>query len=263
MEGDIWGFFEAQQVNSRRITRIEPFAVLLGGLDRVYLRTMTLAADNEFGRFVLMCHKAFVTAASLIAQAQPDDAMPITRRAIEMVRIAAASKENPDIWKAWLAFEKRHQRWLERQRGERPRPLSIPIPVHQPIVQALMDDYGILSDAGSHFTPEYFGSLGWKDREGMIYLSYFNGDQRNIENAILYFAATHIQILQVLSFCLDDKPVADTEWATMLAQVMQARKRYHQQYRSRYGGPGIPDPEDGNQNDLGRVGRLPKEEADG
>src|SRR5438093_1735214 len=97
-------FFDAQKHQLTKNVDFEPFAVLFALIDDLYERTIQLAAENEFGRFALMAHKAFLTAASLIAQNQPDDAAPITRRAVEMIRLAAAAKDDPAIWKAWLAF---------------------------------------------------------------------------------------------------------------------------------------------------------------
>ena len=75
------------------------------------------------------------------ASRQPDDAGPITRRAIEVVRLAAAMKADPAVAERWIAYEKRMERWQARDQGEMPRPLHIPIPAKTPLVKQLMDTW--------------------------------------------------------------------------------------------------------------------------
>lgn len=67
-----------------------------------------------FGKFLLICHKSYLAAATLIGQAQPDDAAPITRRAIEVVKLADAIKTSPDFALKWTDYEKRLARWQAR-----------------------------------------------------------------------------------------------------------------------------------------------------
>ena len=46
--------------------------------------------------FFLICHKSMLSAAALIAQAQPEDSVYITRRAVEAGRVALAIKLNDE-----------------------------------------------------------------------------------------------------------------------------------------------------------------------
>ena len=233
--GHMRDFFATQKRLLISNIDFEPFAVLFTVIDDLYEYTFQLAAENEFGRFALMAHKSFLTAASLIAQTQPDDAMPITRRAVEMIKVAAAAKDDPAFMRDWLAFDKRHARWQARQKGEKPNELHIKIPVRHPVVASLMHTFGILSDSGTHFSPEYYASLPWGKRPGEIFLNYFTRNQRMIENAILYLTATHLQILQVLDYCLNGKPAQDKRWVEMSQTLYTKAQHYQKQYAAKYG----------------------------
>ncbi len=201
--------------------------MLISAMHRQYELSIALVPeDNFYGQFALMGHSGFLAAASLIGQAQPYEAMPITRRAIEMVRVAAAVKENPDNSKEWMAFKQRHERWLARQTDEKPKPLKINLKVDHPIVNELMTGYGILSDAAVHFTPEYFASLSWQKRPGMLFLDYFIGDQRTIEREIILLVGTHAKILTILDDCLDSGFSKNGEWVRFMAALEEKGKLY-------------------------------------
>jgi len=222
-------YFNHQKENLRRAIRFEPFAVLFPIVDDLYRTSVRLAPKDKspvFGQFLLICHKSFLAAASLIGQAQPDDADPITRRAIEVIRLAAAVKEDPDEAKKWVAFEERIQRWKDRGEGKRPKPFHASPAVKHPPVKELMQTWGILSDASVHFTPEYFGSLSWKKQETSIFLDYFIGDQRVIEREIILLVGTHATILRVLDWCLDGAFSRDGEWNRLMGQAFEKGRPY-------------------------------------
>lgn len=220
-------YCETQKKNLGEALRFEPFAVLISAMHNLYEVSVGLILnDNFFGQFVLMEHSVFLGAASLIGQAQPYEAMPITRRAIEMARVAAALKEDPKNAEEWVAFKQRHERWQARQRGEKPKRLNINLKVSHPTVNELMEDYGILSDSAVHFTPEHFASLGWEGRPGMLYLNYFIGDQRTMEREIILLVGTHAKILKVLNDCLDGAFSANGEWTALMAELEQKAKPY-------------------------------------
>jgi hypothetical protein len=81
-------FFNAQKENLRQMLQFEPFAVLFPRVHALYESMLPFCTNKPLGRFVLLSHKAFLTAASLIGQGHADDAAPIARRAIEMIRLA-------------------------------------------------------------------------------------------------------------------------------------------------------------------------------
>lgn len=87
-----------------------------------------------------MCHKSFLTAANLVAQAQPEDAGPVTRREIEIVRLAAAFKDDESLLDQWNSCEERLKRWEDRrnEKEPEPEPFHIKIEVKHPIGKELL-----------------------------------------------------------------------------------------------------------------------------
>lgn len=170
-------------------------------------------------QFLPICHKSFFAAATLIGQGQPYDAAPITRRAIEAVRVVAAIKADPENEKEWISYEKRMKKWEARREGEKPEHLHIHIPVEHPLVKELMLIWGIFSDADVHFTPEYFGELKWEQHGERVDLDYFQGEQHIIETAIILLLKTHMKMLQVLDDCLDGAFSGNTEWQNLFDET--------------------------------------------
>ena len=208
-------YIEAQRKNLDSALKYELFAVTCPIMDRLYEVSVSAVPKDKspvFGQFLLICHKSFLAAATLIGQAQPDDAGPITRRAIEVVRLAAAVKNDPAIAEEWVAYEKRMERWKARDEGEKPKFLHVPIQANHPLVKQLMETWGIISDAEVHFTPEYFHSLRWEIRDDRIFLGYFSGEQRMIDSAIIQPLGSHIMMLKILDYCLDGAFSGSKEW---------------------------------------------------
>jgi hypothetical protein len=195
------GYIEAQRSNLDSALRFELFAATLPRMHRLYLVSIDATPSNKpilFRQFLLVCHKSFLAAATLIGQAQPDDAGPITRRAIEVVRLAAAMKADPAIAEKWHAYEKRMERWRARREGEKPKRLDVRIPDDHPLVQELMGIWGIISDTDVHFTLEHFISLRWEQSDGTMILRYFTGDQRIIESTIINLLGSYIGWIAVV-----------------------------------------------------------------
>ena len=221
-------YFDAQKENLRRARKWEPFATIFPVVDKLYVDAIGLVPNDQspiYGQFLLICHKSFLAAASLIGQAQPDDSAPITRRAIEVARFAAAVKTNPELAENWMAYEERLQRWTDRQEGVKPKPLRVNLGKVHPGIKLTIDDLmgslGIISDAAVHFTPEYFGELGWDRGEKSLKLDYFTGDQRALEREIVFTSGTHLQILEVLDWCLDGALKADPDWIGLVAVLKE------------------------------------------
>ena len=220
-------YISAQRRNLDSALKFELFGATCPLMDRLYGVSIAAVPSDKspvFGQFLLICHKSFLAAATLIGQAQPDDAGPITRRAIEVVRLAAAMKADPAVAEQWIAYEKRMERWQARDQGEMPRPLHIPIPAKHPLVKQLMDTWGIISDADVHFTPEYFHSLRWEKREDKIFLQYFSGEQRTIETAIIQLLGAHMMMFQVLDDCLEGAFTRSQAWRELHDQLFASAK---------------------------------------
>ncbi len=223
-------YFEAQKQQLNELCKFEPFAVLFPLVDEWYRLSNDLCPRDKpatFGRFLLVCHKSFLSAASLVGQAQPDDASAITRRAIEVIRVAVAIKQDAENLEERLAYEQRLIRWKQRQEGEKPsQRLHIKLNVRHPLLDELMRTYGIMSDAEVHFTPEYFESLDWEVRGDMLFLNYFQRDQREIERAIIILSGTHRIILELHDWCVDESFSKNKQWLALRQQLVETGKKY-------------------------------------
>jgi len=164
-----------------------------------------------------------------------DDAGPITRRAIEVVKLAAAIKANPAVLEEWGGYEKRLERWKARNQGTKPKPLRPKIPVTDPLVTQLVESWAIISDTDVHFTHEYFISPPWDRQSDGKFLSYFNSDQRTIESAIIHLLGAHMRILRVLNECFDGQFSNNAEWRKLVDEISTIAKPYVQKFER---GPG-------------------------
>jgi hypothetical protein len=214
-------YVQAQLQNWSQTRRLPHVAEVIIPLDELYQVSRNLIPPSSpptYGRFLLLCHKAFLAAATTIGRCQPDDAAGVTRRAIEIATIAAAMKADPANVDKWLAFEERMARWAERDRGERPRPFHPDIRFPSaPLVERLRAHLGMLSDASVHFTPEYLDSQRWwiEDKGAptvTLYLPYFTGDQRTIEREFLFLGTVHADVLDLFDECFDGVFHRDSEW---------------------------------------------------
>lgn len=220
----IEGYIAAQRENIASISRLPHFCILGDLTDKLYERAITLRSKPSpppFGQLLLICHRAFLSALTLLGQAQPDDAGPINRRAIEAARLSLASKTDPNNAAKWASFEQRMERWQARNRGERPKPLfpKLDLPHNHSIWNELEQQLGILSDSSVHFTPEYFGAQHWITSEARIELRYFISDQRTIEQDLLILVGIHANILRIFDECFDGSFFLDQEWHQIWIQL--------------------------------------------
>src|SRR6266404_5754889 len=83
-----------QQKNLEAIKDSLHYSRLIETVDHLYRTTLDLGPAHCpricFGKMLLMCHKSFLSGATLIARGQPEDAAPISRRAIEIGHLAVA-----------------------------------------------------------------------------------------------------------------------------------------------------------------------------
>lgn len=225
-------YIEAQRHNIQEVAKLPHFAQLLQQLDELYNHTISIFPSDvpaRYIRFLLLFHKSFLSAATLIGQCQPDDAAAITRRAIEVARICLASKHDEANHKKWLSYEKRYQRWQSRERNEKPPPLpyiELKLPDNHPILDDLMRQFGSYSDAFVHFTPEYFTSLNWKNNRETepprIVFSYFTSDQRILERELLTLAGVHAKFMLIIDECIDGLLHKNADWKTLMSWLYKA-----------------------------------------
>jgi hypothetical protein len=218
----VTGYFREQKANLSRSSNWTDFIEIFTLVDELYVRAIALVPNNRpriFGQILLVSHKSFLSAAALIGQAQPDDAAPITRRAIEAAQFAAAIRTNPAEIDAWLAFETRMQRWRDRQEGKKPKWLKPKLgdvdSGIKPTIDKLMQMHGVLSDFG-HFTPEYLFELDWEKNDHNLHLNYFMREQRTLERQIILTSGTNLRILEVIDWCLDGAFKLDPDWPRLV-----------------------------------------------
>lgn len=231
-------YIHTQKSNLESIRKLPHFSILVSIVERLYSQAITLIPRDtppRYGRFLLLCHKSFLSAASLIGQAQPDDAAPITRRAIEIARVCLASKVNGENASKWASYEKRLERWRKRQAGEKPSFLPpIKFDVKHPILEDLEKHLGILSDAYVHFTPEYYISQNWQDERNsdppMVRLVYFISDQRTIERELILLTSVHAKILQIIDECLDGPFSSNRDWQYLLASLYKEGEKLSKKF---------------------------------
>src|SRR6266849_5745663 len=203
---------EMDQYNLDHIRRGLPhFTELVPSMFALYERARGLIPRQLpplFGQTLLLCHKAFFCAAVTIGRRHPDDAAPITRRAIEAVRLAVAAKADPNVLDEWKAYTTRLARWEARARGEKPKAWapSVKTPQH-PQLEHLLRYLGALSDASVHFTPEYVSGQQWRAQaegdHGFVELPFMSSDQEEIERELVMLCSVHLLILSLLDECLE------------------------------------------------------------
>lgn len=220
----IQDYIVAQRANISEISELPHFFKLGDHTHRLYERAVTLVPKSSpphFGQLLLICGRSFLSALTLIGQAQPDDADPISRRAIEAARLALAFKTNPENAMKWVSYEERMKRWQARDRGEKPKRLTpkLNLPRDHPILNELEKYLGILSDSSVHLTPEYFGSQNWIRNETRLELRYFISDQRAIEGSLIAFINIHANILRIFDECFDSSFFSDDQWKQVWKQL--------------------------------------------
>jgi hypothetical protein len=241
-------YIEAQLKNYEAGRQAPHFRTLVGSLDSAY-RAVLVAPDGPliFGRLLLICHKSALAAASLIAQTQPEDSVGITRRAVEVGKVALAIKLNDENAVQWTSYQERHDRWLKRQQGEKPSPFRVQFKdvKDEPLMAELDRWLGILSDASVHFTPEFYDSLDWDtqvgpDGDGHIFLNYFHRDVREIERHYMVFAAVHGTILKVFDKCMDHGISKRPETLAAVNTFWATAKSFNDAYQEKYHAPAVP-----------------------
>ena len=247
--------FTAAATKNFALIRQSPYYIDgVGSLDALYARAIRTAPPEGFpvfyGRLLLVCHKSMVSAANLIASCLPEDSVGVTRRAIEAAKVANAIRLNDENAQKWLAQDERHERWLRRQEGDKPKPFHVRFEdLKGDDLSAVLDTFiGILSDAYLHFTPEFYGTLGWQiiakpegGLGGYIHLSYFQPEIRELERHFMLLAAIHGKILSVFDRCYDGRFMQTDEYRRALDVFSNNSKRLNADYQQRYGVQAAPE----------------------
>jgi hypothetical protein len=237
-------YVDTQQKNFAAIKESPHYSRLIDTVDRLYRTTIDLVPAHCprvcFGKMLLMCHKSLLSAATLIARGQPEDAAPISRRAIEIGQLAIAVRLDAQNYVKWLDEERRMARHEARVKGERPKN----DPGHKwgkdvlehPLLTDLRTFLGILSDHYAHFSPEFEGNLAWSEEvtpgEGMtLLLEYFDTTTRTIHLAFVNLATIHLRLLDVFNACFKDGLESDGGWRFMKTTALAIAGELAQEFK--------------------------------
>src|SRR5689334_14264634 len=105
------------------------FSALIPLADRMYkcVRDLSQARGSPtIGRLLMLCHREFLVAATLIQTGLPYDSAANTRRAIEIAKVALALKRDPANAEKWIQSVDRQARWDARRRGQKPKSFQPP-----------------------------------------------------------------------------------------------------------------------------------------
>jgi hypothetical protein len=238
-----------QQRNLEAIKESPHYSRLIETVDRLYRTTIDLGPEHCprvcFGKMLLMCHKALLSSATLIARGQPEDAAPISRRAIEIGHLAVAVHLDSQNYVRWLDFERRMARNEARLRGERPKN----DPGHKwgkevlehPLLDDLRTFLGMLSDHYAHFSPEFEGNLAWSEQaipgeELTLRLEYFDTTKRTIHLAFVNLATIHLRLLDVFNACFIDALQRDGGWRFLKTTALAIAGELAQEFEVPEGG---------------------------
>ena len=204
------------------------FNALVPALHALYQRSSELLPTDQvvYGRALLLCHKAFLSAAVTIGRLHPDDAAGPTRRAVETARVCLAIKVDPGNLDRWKNADRRLARWEARREGRKPDRLSdaVKYPKDHPLMPALDETLGRLSDLYVHFTPEYVFGQAWRHdaNAGELVNVELPFQETNIGRTLaqlVNLARIHLHIHSVLDTCLDFGLSGDAEWERRRALV--------------------------------------------
>lgn len=227
--GTVDDYIEADAFNLESVrTKLPHFNALVPPLHSLYQRSSALLPSDQlvFGRALLLCHKAFLSAAVTIARLHPDDAAATTRRAVEAARVCLAIKADPDNLERWKNADHRLDRWAARHEGRDPGHLKqeVKYPKDHPLFEALDRTVGTLSDLYVHFTPEYVYGQAWRHdaAAGELVNVELAFQETNVGRALaqlVNLARIHLHIHSVLDTCLDFRLSGDPEWERRRALV--------------------------------------------
>ena len=224
-------FIDVQRVNLESIRKLPSFSEHIPLCNKLYLFTMKLIPPISpplYGMLLQLCHREFLSAATLIGQAQIDDAGACTRRAAEIAKVALAFKFNKDNFLRWVNRDLKVKRWEARLNDQKiPRLTQINyegIPPDHEILKALRDEFGELSDMHIHFTMEYLASQDWIGAQ-RTELGYFTAEPIFIELALGRLIDFHLIILSAFDECFGGALQANLEWSSLLSELQRQRAK--------------------------------------
>jgi hypothetical protein len=225
------GFKAAQTEVDNYFAQSPVFESLIPLVVRMFSCVRDLAQPRfspTMGRLLMLCHREFLVAATLIQRGLPYDAAANTRRAIEIAKVALLLKRDPANGEKWMQAEQRRARWDARQAGDRPKPLRpdrFPEISDDPLYKCLQDFLGMYSDVFVHFTPEFMGIQHFRealdaDNITLITLQPFAPEHTILQHGIT-LCGLHVRILALFDACFDNVLSNDKGWQMLKATFDQ------------------------------------------
>jgi hypothetical protein len=207
------------------------FRQLLPKIEALYEKARGLLPREgplHLSRSFVLCHKEMFCAAAAIGRGHPEDAAPLTRRAIEIATTTFAITYDEDNLKRWIAIEKRTARWDARDKGLRPSPFhpELKLPPNHKTLTKLRKWLGMLSDVAVHFTPEYLSGQTVTQHEDpadpamvQLRLSFHEPDLGMVERVLALHVGVHLMILNLFDEALRGRLSSDGEWHALIAET--------------------------------------------
>lgn len=229
-------YLTAEKANIQQIRNLPAFSILMPLVNQLYNLSIDLVSSNSspfYGKCLLLCHKGFLSAASLIGRALPEDSSAVTRRAIEIAEVAFAVKYDKENYETWLSYEQRMARWDARAAEQKPKKPIFPklnIPTDLPVFEYLKKSKGIYSDSDVHFTPEYLEIREWKEGDSKLSLNYFTSDQRTLSRSVVDLTGTHRMLLLIFDKCMDEAFSTNEEWQRLNDELQTKGQLFAQKF---------------------------------
>ena len=221
---DLYGFLRVQNDHAKVNLASEQFKALIPPVNDAY-EAVRLVVSKEVDlttiRLLLLCHRSFLLAVSLIAGGHPIDAGSVTRRAIEMAKIAFALVYDSENFDRWVNYNVRSGRWAAWSADKKPPRLftDLKLPKPHPLLDALGKEEGMYSDIGVHCTTEFMAHYPFEQQEKQLFLSYFVTDRDHINLNLRISAATHLLILQLFNETLRGAFNGSTCWVEAIRKI--------------------------------------------
>lgn len=221
-------YIRAQRLNAERFRRTPHYAEMIVSLDAVYTRCLHIrprSPEPIFEKSLLLCHRAFLSAASLILQGQAEDAAAVARRGAELATFCLSYKRDQSPAAEWLAEKQRKARWGSRREPRVSCGRGVQCRAADPTIAAELENWtSVFSDAYTYFVPEVSDnrqgrvSVKREERTGSTLLSYFVEDESLICSMFFAIADSNGSILRAIDRCYDGAFTDDVECMRLLAK---------------------------------------------
>jgi hypothetical protein len=222
-------YIRAQRMNAERFQKTPHYSEMIISLDAVYtycLHIQPRSPEPIFEKSLLLCHRAFLSAASLALQGQAEDAAAVARRGAEVAMFCLSYKGDQSRATEWLVEKQRKARWGSRRREPRVSyGAGVRCRAADPTIAAELENWtSVLSDAYAYFVPELSADrrgrvrVNDEGRTAQRLMSYFVEDEALIRSVFFAIADSNAAILRAFDCCFDGAFTDNVECMRLLAR---------------------------------------------